>query len=504
MKIREKAAKDVQSTLIALRRWYAAERGSEPSSTFDIKSIWESLTDPTPKLPENSHLLKLVHHYHPSRGEVPIQVCDFGDGRADHFSTTLGNIEQCWKQKPDWATVRWIHAPLGVGITHSSVEDLFRHDAAEGWAFRNVAGPNWPYIAGEVFSLEHRDTYKASRDTCILTNKIRRFISELDRTTFQGDHNTELENDIRWRAGHLGTTMSFLDLASSDVGYQLPDGRGLGLNGPSGGIRPLDTKLDEQVLCRYPFFRLAQIVRSPFRCFHRGDGILLTLSSMRGVNYLDKELSNHLQEPSECLFGNPDASALGQIWKAFSSSGTKGWYKATVEWFLVYLMTEIICTPHSISQGHNAPTVQFAYQNIIQDFKRRRFEDWKRGDSVKLVRDYIMCVDEIALLVHLMSKQLDFLYRLKKDCHELDKEESPVNNPDGKKTETRVDWAISIVEEHHSVLETMLKDLRMSMIAVSFPNSFVSRGILIMPLNLPLRIALPAPLDRAERPGYCC
>ena len=264
-----------------------------------------------------------------------------------------------------------------------------------------------------------------------------------------------------------------MDLASSDVGYQLPDGRGLGLNGASGGIRPLDTKLDEQVLCRYPFFGLAQIVRSPFRCFHRADGVLLTLSSMRGVNYLDKELSNHLREPPECLFGNPDASALGQVWKAFSSSGTKGWYKATVEWFLVYLMTEIICTLHSISQGHNAPTLQFAYQNIIQDFKRRRFEDWKRGDSVKLVRDYIMCVDEIALLVHLMSKQLDFLYDLKKDCHELDKEEAPINNPDGKKTESRVDWATNILQEHHDVLETMLKDLRTSMIAVSFPNCFV-------------------------------
>ena len=197
VKIRKKAAEHVQPTLNALRRWYAAERGSETSSTFDIKLIWESLTSPSPKLPTNSHLFGLVHHYHPPRGEVPIQVCDFGDGRANHFSTTLGNIEQCWQQKPDWATVRWIHAPLGVGITHSSVEDLFRHYAAEGWAFRNVAGPNWPYIAKEVFSLEHRDTYKASRDTCILTNKIRRFVPELNQTTFRGDHNAELENDIR-------------------------------------------------------------------------------------------------------------------------------------------------------------------------------------------------------------------------------------------------------------------------------------------------------------------
>ena len=37
----------------------------------------------------------------------------------------LGELEEYWQEKPAWVDVRWIHAPLGLGLTHSSVEDIF-------------------------------------------------------------------------------------------------------------------------------------------------------------------------------------------------------------------------------------------------------------------------------------------------------------------------------------------------------------------------------------------
>lgn len=37
----------------------------------------------------------------------------------------LGQLEEYWQTKPAWVDVRWIHAPLGLGLTHSSVEDIF-------------------------------------------------------------------------------------------------------------------------------------------------------------------------------------------------------------------------------------------------------------------------------------------------------------------------------------------------------------------------------------------
>ena len=470
--------KKVQPSLDSLREWSAVREEEKLAAMKEI-SVRESLRRQIKKLsrselPSDNRLLELVHHYHPPRGEVPIYVCDFGDGRASHFATTLGNIEECWREKPDWVTVRWIHAPVGVGLTHSSIEDLFRHDGSKPWAFTNVAGPTWPYIVCQTISLENRDAYKARRDTCILASKVERLASKLDHTKFRGDNNGRLQGDIAWRAQHVGSTMGFLDLAQSDIGYQLPDGRGLGLNGPHGGIRPTDTNLDEQILRRFPFFKLTQIVRAPFRCFHRPDGVLLTMSAMRGVNYIDRRLSEHLQEPPEFLFGNPDASVLAQVWKLFSESGTKSWHRASVEWFTVYLVTELVCTPHTISQGHNAPTIQSAYQSIIQDFKRRRFDEWQRGDSIKLVRDYILCVDELTILVHLMSKQLDFLYRLKKDCDRLNVDSTDVKTPQGKDAVDRCNWAIGVLEENFTVLENLLKDLRSSMLAVSLPSSLLA------------------------------
>lgn len=33
----------------------------------------------------------------------------------------------------------------------------------------------------------------------------------------------------------------------------------------------------------------------------------------------------------------------------------------------IYLFTEVGVTPHNIRQGHNAPSVENAYQSVIQD-----------------------------------------------------------------------------------------------------------------------------------------
>lgn len=67
----------------------------------------------------------LARHYYPPRSELKCHVCDFGEGRAEHKVVDLGELEEFWQTKPAWVDVRWIHAPLGLGLTHSSVEDIF-------------------------------------------------------------------------------------------------------------------------------------------------------------------------------------------------------------------------------------------------------------------------------------------------------------------------------------------------------------------------------------------
>lgn len=66
---------------------------------------------------------------------MTVHVSDFGAGRAEHREVPLGQLEEYWQSKPDWVDVRWIHAPLGLGLTHSTVEDVFMHAGLEGRRF---------------------------------------------------------------------------------------------------------------------------------------------------------------------------------------------------------------------------------------------------------------------------------------------------------------------------------------------------------------------------------
>ena len=96
--------------------------------------------------------------------------------------------------------------------------------------------------------------------------------------------------------------------------------------------------------------------------------MLLTMSSMRGVNYIDRNLKRHLEEPHDAILDNDVASAIAFVRQEFLDSGTQDWHQVTVEWLIVHLMTEIGITPHVYRQGCNAPDLEAAYQEAIQQF----------------------------------------------------------------------------------------------------------------------------------------
>ncbi|KAI9822397.1 MAG: hypothetical protein M1827_000116 [Pycnora praestabilis] len=456
-----------QPTLKALREW--ANYEGKFAKAGPVRTLFSRLWHEAPSVPSEEKLISLAHHYFKPRGHIRVEVCDFGDGRAEHFTTTLGEVQRCWQEKPDWASVRWIHVPLSIGLIHSSVEDLFLHAGPSvGKQFKHGGQPGWPYLTTQTLSVHSREHFKEARDVfMLLKSKFPSISAKLDKTTFEGDNNKNLYDDIVWRADHLGTSMRFWDLAESDMSWQLAEGVGLGMCGPHSGLKPVDRHIDEQMLTRHPFYRKAQLVRDPFRCFHRADGCLLTLGPATGVNYLERRLEKFLQEPPESIFDNKDASALGQVWQTFSKTGTSTWHQDTVEWFLVYLMTEIEATPHTISQGNNAPSIHQGYQVIVKDLKRRRFDKWQRYESIKLVRDYITCTDELTLIVQMYAQKVDFFSRLKKDCQQFEAEETKTpNNPLGKSAVARIDWAVGVVEEEYVILEAMLQDLKISMSAL--------------------------------------
>lgn len=267
-----------QHTLEALRRWRGAEEKENPLLGSDSPDLWKVLAQriwpsEIPSLPSHEKITSLVHHYYPPRAQVKIEVCDFGPGRATHFTTTLPQVQSCWETKPEWATVRWIHAPLGIGIVPSSVEDLFLHSKAErGKPYKHAGSPIFPYPAFDVLNIRNKDSFQEMRDVYVLSKKVPQLSPKLDQNALDGIDNPDLRSDILWRSKHLGMLPTFWNLAQSDMAWQLSEGFGLGWQGPMSSLKPLEAKAKGQILSRHPFYESSQIVRGAFRLFHRGDG----------------------------------------------------------------------------------------------------------------------------------------------------------------------------------------------------------------------------------------
>jgi len=86
-----------------------------------------------------------------------------------------------------------------------------------------------------------------------------------------------------------------------------------------------------------------------------------------GVDYLNTNMPHYLQMSQEELASENFASAVAQVWLEFSETGTDTWFRKNVEWFMVYLMTEVGATPHNIRQGYSVPSLMDAYDAIVHE-----------------------------------------------------------------------------------------------------------------------------------------
>ncbi|KAL9603603.1 MAG: hypothetical protein Q9219_001106 [cf. Caloplaca sp. 3 TL-2023] len=425
-----------------------------------------------PPLPPKEDLVGLAQHYYPARADLKVQVCDFGPAHAERTEIALGQVEEYWNSRPPpgRVDVRWIHISLGLGLVHSSIEDIFLHDGKPGREFENGGSSGWPYLETEVLNLRSHSNFQEMRDVYLLLSNLTELDEDLDQASFKNDRNSSLQSDIQWRENHLGLTASYWNLVASDMPWQLDEGLSIGIRGPLEGLQPITRHVEPQMLSTHPFFRDSHLVRNIFRTFHRADGVLLTMSPMAGVNYLDKKLLQHLSEPIHAIFGNENAFAPGNVFSAFADQGTNTWHRRTVEWFLVYLITEVGVTPHAQRQGYNAPELDNAYQAIIQDLKRRRYAPWRKNETVKLVRDYLKCIDELVVIKAICQNQVTLFKGIQQDVRKFETEDNRArrtpDNPNRETMHERVKWALNLVKARHDAFENLLIDAKESMEAL--------------------------------------
>lgn len=228
----------------------------------------------------------LVKAHFPPRSEVKVYITDFKEHTANTREYRLSEIMRHLENKPKDVQVRWIHAPLGLGPLHSTIEDIFRHGGPAGRHFHNSAGLAFPYVELEVLNLVDRARFQKMRDVYHFLHDESELTEQLHSECWAGFEPSSqtdglgILDDLRWRATHLGlaedwkTLPDFWTACNSDVPRQLTEGAARSGYGPLDGLNPTLWQSDKQALHKHRFFSSAQVVRDPFRCFHRGDGTL--------------------------------------------------------------------------------------------------------------------------------------------------------------------------------------------------------------------------------------
>ncbi|KAL8766626.1 MAG: hypothetical protein Q9209_006643 [Squamulea sp. 1 TL-2023] len=331
------------------------------------------------------------------------------------------------------------------------------------------------------FHFPCRSEVKNTRDVYRFLQGNHELTKELDRECWEGfepsfkTQGTGLLDDLRWRNTHLGlaedwrTLPGYWEACNSDVPWQITEGLSMPNYGPLDGLQPKLWQSDKQALHKHRFFGSAQLVRDVFRCFHRGDGFLLTLSGMQGVNYLDRNFKRHLAEPRGAIFDNDVASAIAFVRQQFSETGTQTWHRSSVEWLLVHLMTEIGATPHFDRQGCNAPTLEGAYQEI----RRRQYEHFDRknpNEPAELIKDMLICEEELRRIT-VMSKRREQAFELLGidvnglELEDLDQNKQPEHENEITATE-KVQTALQRANRQTEAFELLLGDICMTLKSV--------------------------------------
>lgn len=240
-----------------------------------VKTISNALFQRETSFPRDDDLVKLAHHFYPPVGEMEVHVFDFGPNYFRHTTTTIGDIEDAFGSKPREAKVRWIHASLGTGVTHASVQELFKKAGpGPGKQFNRAGDKPWHELSDLVLEFHHKDYFKEKRDTFLLLKNRQGLSKILNNSLFANVKNDKLEKDMQWRCDHLNTEMTFWNIMLSELPNQLSESITSVLHWPPDRLNPGGQTIRKQMFSRHPFYKQARarLINTIFRTFHRDDG----------------------------------------------------------------------------------------------------------------------------------------------------------------------------------------------------------------------------------------
>ena len=75
------------------------------------------------------------------------------------------------------------------------------------------------------------------------------------------------------------------------------------------------------------------------------------MSAATGNDQLHRDFRSQIQEPLAARMVNAESSLVANIIRSMEERGTADWHQLTIEWFLVYLVTEISIAPNNLVGG---------------------------------------------------------------------------------------------------------------------------------------------------------
>ncbi|KAI4198731.1 MAG: hypothetical protein LQ350_005115 [Teloschistes chrysophthalmus] len=454
-----------RDVLDRLRAWY---RWDESRHTSPGKYLLSYVYSKRPPCPSRKELVDLATFFFPPRSKLMVTICDHGIGRHEEISVPFGQVEQYLTEKPQWVALRWIHLPVGPGLVQSSVEDTFLNAGPppepEHRPFMHTRGGLGFRI--EVLNIRDQQYLQDQLDVFNMLSSLSQLKHDLNNVSFKDDTNSNLLNDVAWRAYHMKFGSGFWDIVHSDLPRQLGEGTQSSLFDSDISMNPLAARLEEQLLSQHPRYKGTVLVRDPLSLCYRPDGFILTISPPMGVHHLHTSMLDDIRLPPAVYDRLGDYSALQTIRQELAQLTSLGSPELFMKRFIVLIITELVVSPHCFRSG-NTPELRDAYRPIARDLKSRRPLDLKHLGTVDLVRKYVTCLDEISQIHDICHQHLRLLSKLMLDCEDIERyaadQGESLELKEEESSTDRVSFATRFLQETYDQLPVISKDLRSSL-----------------------------------------